>query len=285
MVKNFSCQHSPFYITMKYMTRTPIFAGSFYPNDPEELKYQINNYLESVNLDAEARKAKHVKALIVPHAGYIYSGPVAAYAYEVIKKGFCKNIYVLGLAHRHRCQGVCLADYNHWKTPLGEVSVDTKIVRRLGQNDEFTINNQAHAPEHSVEVQLPFLQEVLSRFDLVPMVVGGGCDLDLINEVASILAYTITENDLLIISTDFSHYLSYEQAVETDKKTISAIKNLSIEDIHHEDACCSVGIKILLTMAKDLDWSPILLDYRNSGDIVGNKVRVVGYSSFAFVKD
>ena len=218
------------------------------------------------------------QALIVPHAGYYYSGKVAAHAYAALQNlgSQIKRVVLLGPSHRVYLQGCALPIYQGFNTPLGDISVDQKNCRRLVDRGLARFNNAAHIQEHSLEVQLPFLQLLLDDFELLPIVVGQNSPAQvsaLLCEVAKL------ENTLLLISTDLSHFHTYEQAKQLDADTIARILNFD-PSLDGEDACGCYSVNGLLHFAKSQNWQCKLLNHANSGDINNSKHEVVGYASF-----
>lgn len=256
--------------------REPAVAGEFYSSDKNTLENSINSHL---NL-AKQGDVKNLKALVSPHAGYIYSGPVAAYGFDLLKNKNYKTIIILGPTHYVPFTGVSIANYSHYRTPLGLVKLSEKI-NELKKESFFVSNNFIHRNEHSVEVQIPFLQVVLSDFEIIPIVVGN-VDSE---EIADILIKYIDDETLIIASSDLSHYYSYGEAVNKDKNCIHSIPNLDFLEMEKCEACGKLPILILMNIAKKLDWKGKLLDYRNSGDTQGNKEKVVGYASIAFYEE
>ncbi|MBD3363413.1 AmmeMemoRadiSam system protein B [Candidatus Dojkabacteria bacterium] len=256
------------------MIRRSVFEGSFYPSNKDKLQKLIKDYLEKVD---RVEDSESIKALIVPHAGYIYSGEIAAYGYKLLEKDI-ERILILGLSHRVLVKGIALADFDTWSTPLGEVKV-ADLNKKLTLEDNFTVVNTAHAQEHSIEVQMPFLQTCLETdFEIIPMVTGQSIQY---KNVATILNKYLNRKDVFIVSSDLSHYLPYSRAKKNDKETVKKI--LKLEKIEEDDrACGKDGINILIELAKLNNWKPKLLDYRNSGDTAGDKSKVVGYASIAF---
>jgi len=247
-------------------TRSPKFASQFYPEDPLELRNYIDNYLVSASIE----KIDNLKALIVPHAGYIYSGPIAGYGYKSIKKNY-KKIILLGLSHQVPFDGLGFTDYSYFSTPLGKVKCFSP------KNINLNIQNEAHEIEHSIEVQIPFLQITQDNFNILPILTG---KIDNIDKYIEEVNEFIDENSLLIVSSDLSHYLPYDIAVDMDRNTIKKI--LSGKNIDHDEACGADGINILINIAKKNKWKSKLLDLRNSGDTASSKDQVVGYCSIAF---
>lgn len=269
--------------------RPPAFAGSFYPEDEQELKNQINQFLKEAVLPQNFVKGLRPKALISPHAGYIYSGPVAAYGYKLIKSMKYKNVIIFGPSHRMMFQNIALTNFEFWKTPLGIVQL-SPLSKKLQEESYFNSLDEVHAFEHSIEVQLPFLQTVLKDFRITPLAAGR---VDNHKEIAKVLSKHLDKDTLIVASSDLSHYLPYKEAEKIDNKTIKNILEFDT-DIDPEQACGADGIIILMELAKLLKWKAKLLDYRNSGDTAGlpdealakagDKSQVVGYASIAFYK-
>lgn len=255
------------------MTRKPAAAGMFYPKESRELKQIVHSFLKQAE---EFSFQGKLKALIVPHAGYIYSGLVAAQAYQLLQKNKhkFKKVLLLGPSHYVSFVGASIADED-FLTPLGEVQCGE--VQKFLKSGLVEIFPDAHKAEHSLEVQLPFLQETLKDFELYALVLGA------VNEakLAKHLAQFIDEETLIIASSDLSHYLPYEKAILVDNKTISKILD---GDASNLDACGRVPIKVVMALAEQLGWKPKLIDYHNSGDTAGEKDRVVGYAAMGYIK-
>ena len=255
--------------------RPPAVAGMFYPAEPGQLARDVQHYLE------EARPIDlFPKALIVPHAGYIYSGAIAASAYVSIKTiaSRIRRVVLLGPTHRVAVRGLALPGADAFDTPLGRVTIDTAAARAIAHLPQVGISPQAHALEHSLEVQLPFLQTVLSDFTLLPLAVG----MATAEEVAEVLeAVWGGDETLIVISSDLSHYLPYSTAQRIDNETAQSILELR-QPIDHDHACGGTPISGLIVAAQKHHLAPHLLDLRNSGDTAGSHAQVVGYASFAF---
>jgi len=258
--------------------RRPAVAGAFYPADSEVLSRDLAEMLEQSVADAPA--PAFPKIVIVPHAGYIYSGPVAASAYDRLcpARGIATRVVLLGPAHRVPVRGLALPGAGEFETPLGRIPIDAAAVESIRGFAQVAESPQAHALEHSLEVQLPFLQRVLGEFALVPLVVGEATA----EEVAQVLErlWGGTET-VIVISSDLSHYLSYDDARRIDGVTARAIVGLDT-GISHEQACGATPVAGALLVARRHGLTARLLDLRNSGDTAGGKARVVGYASFAF---
>ena len=259
--------------------RPPAVAGTFYPGSPRALAEAVRGYL-----DAAARQpagAAAPKAVIVPHAGYIYSGPIAASAYARIAaaRDRVARVVLLGPAHRVWLRGLAAPDAIAFATPLGEVPLDAVALERVCALPQVSRQAEAHAFEHSLEVHLPFLQSVLGAFALLPLVAGDATPA----EVAEVLevAWGGPET-LIVVSSDLSHYHSYESARRMDANTACAIEALQPGRIGHEDACGRVPIQGLLVAAQQHGLRATRLDPRNSGDTAGSRDAVVGYGAWSF---
>jgi MEMO1 family protein len=257
--------------------RPPAVAGAFYPGGAAALRQELDDLLGGV--ERFEPRFSFPKVLIVPHAGYIYSGAVAAAAYDelVPAKGVVKRVVMLGPVHRVAVNGLALPAAEAFDTPLGRVPLDRGALRQLQGLKQVGISGPAHAQEHSLEVQLPFLQKVLGAFALVPFAVGRAT----VAEVAEVIERLWGGPEtLFILSTDLSHYHDYEQARKIDDATLGRIAALST-DINHQEACGATPLNGLLEVARRKSLSIRLLSACNSGDTAGGKGRVVGYSSFA----
>ena len=256
----------------KMIVKKPNVAGAFYPADANELDSIISEYLSQ----AEKSLTK-VRGLVSPHAGYIYSGPVAAYGYKQLEGERYDTVIILGPSHHARFSGFSIPNATHYETPLGLVRISKKA-DGLRKERYFFYDERIHTKEHSVEVQIPFLQKVLRDFEIIPIVVG---DIDP-ETLAKILSKYIDDRTLVIASSDLSHYYPYEQAKSLDAFCIHSIPSLDFEGMDACEACGKIPILTLMHLAKDFGWEGKLLDYRNSGDTAGDKSRVVGYASIAF---
>ncbi len=257
--------------------RPAAVAGMFYPGDRVTLSHDIGQMLES---------AKHEslvpKAIIAPHAGYIYSGPVAASAYALLEplRHAISRVVLLGPVHRVWVRGLVLPAVNAFETPLGVVKLDEEAMAEILGLPQVEVNESAHAWEHSLEVHVPFLQTVLEAFKLVPLAVGGAGP-DEVREVLDLLWGG--PETLIVVSSDLSHYLPYGEAKRTDQATAQAILELRT-DLVGEQACGAGPINGLLLAARKRRLAPHLLDLRNSGDTAGDKAQVVGYAAVAFTE-
>ena len=260
--------------------RQPAVAGAFYHADTQTL----TDHIDSMLGDAAASTAENIapKAIIVPHAGYIYSGPVAAYAYNQLKniRDHVKRVILLGPVHRVPVRGLALPGSEVFATPLGDIPIDLDAAAAIQSLPQVVVSPEAHMPEHSLEVQLPFLQTVLGDFKLLPLAVGDATPAEVAEVINTLWGGPET---LIVISSDLSHFLPYDAAKVTDSKTVHKILNMQ-SDLSHEQACGGTPVNGLLLAARQHKLHPILLDLRNSGDTAGDKGRVVGYTSIAFTK-
>ncbi len=257
--------------------REPAVAGMFYPDDPLLLQQQLDAFLHS----QEAGMA-HPKALIVPHAGYIYSGPVAASAYRLLRsmRGQIIRVVLLGPAHRVAFTGLATTSMQYFSTPLGLVRIDRAAIDTLLALPQVQIIDEAHREEHSLEVQLPFLQTVLGdAFGLVPLVVGDADSRSVAEVIETLWGGSET---LILISSDLSHYHDYATARHLDSATSRAIEQLDPQAIDYEQACGRIPVSGLLLAARHHKLHARTLDLRNSGDTAGGRDRVVGYGAYAF---
>ncbi|MFP4182416.1 MAG: AmmeMemoRadiSam system protein B [Thiohalospira sp.] len=262
---------------MQHKVREPAVAGMFYPAEAEALRGMVDKYLEAAPAPAEAPP----KALIAPHAGLPYSGPVAATAYRTVAplRGTVKRVVLLGPSHRVPFRGLAAPDADALRTPLGDIPVDTDALAGIADLPDVGVLDAAHAAEHSLEVQLPFLQEVLGDFRIVPLVVG---DADPETVAAVLERLWGGPETLIVVSSDLSHFHDYATANRLDEATARAITTLHPERVDHDGACGFHPVRGLLTSARRHGLTGELLDRRNSGDTAGPRDQVVGYGAFAF---
>ncbi len=263
--------------------RQPAVAGLFYPGNARELATDIKQFLRDARDQMTAADAISPKALIVPHAGYIYSGSTAAKAYITLSQqaDTIKRVLLFGPAHRVHLQGLAIADVQYFRTPLGDIRIDTSAIGQLLSTTQVQVMDAAHQQEHSLEVQLPFLQTVLNDFSLVPVVIGDASA----SEVSHILELLWGGPEtLIVISSDLSHYHDYSTAQHIDRSTCEAIEHFECNPINFNQACGCIGIKGLLQAAKDHGMAVHTLGLCNSGDTSGDQQRVVGYGSWAFTQ-
>lgn len=261
----------------RLIVRRPAVAGSFYPAEADGLREAIHHAFAGAR--PSAADAPVPKAIVVPHAGYPYSGPIAASAYQRIApaRSTVRRVILLGPSHRVYFRGMAVSSALDFETPLGLVPIDGRLRDELAHLASVSVDDDPHADEHSLEVQLPFLQTVLDDFMLLPISVGDATTGD----VATVLdACWGGPETLVVISTDLSHYHPYDTATELDARTAAAIVNRRPQDIDDHGACGCRPLRGLLQVAADRDLAIEQLDLRNSGDTAGDKSRVVGYGAF-----
>jgi AmmeMemoRadiSam system protein B len=261
--------------------RPAAVAGMFYPMARRALADDVCGHLGKARAGPTAALVAP-KAIIAPHAGYVYSGPIAGSVYARLAAGrdTIRRVVLLGPTHRVAVRGLAVPSSGAFETPLGMVEVDQEAVALVRKLPQVRESDAAHEFEHSLEVQLPFLQTVLARFRIVPFAVGDATP----QEVAAVLErlWGGTET-LIVVSSDLSHYHRYAEAREKDRATADLILARS-PSLDHEQACGATPINGLLLCAKEHGLKPELLDLRNSGDTAGDKLRVVGYAAFAFTE-
>lgn len=258
--------------------REPAVAGRFYPSSPRELLSAVEGFLAA----APRRVDTSPKAVIAPHAGYVYSGPIAgsALAPWVSEADQIERVVLLGPAHRVPVRGLALPGVDEFETPLGRVPVDTELVEKVVDLPQVRVSRAAHAPEHCLEVELPFLQVLLGRFSILPLLVGDATP----DEVAEVLERVWGGAETrIVISSDLSHYLEYSQARVVDEATAEEVLALR-QPISRNQACGAGAINGLLVAALDHGLAASLLDLRSSGDTAGDHSQVVGYGAFAFAE-
>lgn len=256
---------------MKQKIRKAFCAGTWYESNPYELTEEIGLYLENVkNIN------KQVKAVIVPHAGYIYSGQVAAHSFKQIPTT-TQKIIIMGTMHHYYMKGVCALDYDYLETPLGNIKVSNDV-KELIQKGIAEFVPEADFNEHSIEIELPFLKFCLKDFEIVPLLIG---NVDS-KWLASELINYINKDTVIVVSVDLSHFYSYEEARKLDQLTIDTILKLNDKNIPDLEIDSPYAVMTLINICKSLKWKPELLQYKNSGDVTGDKSRVVGYASIIF---
>jgi hypothetical protein len=258
-------------------TRRPAVAGQFYPGQPEALRSDVQRYLDQVGTE----RSPAAKALIAPHAGYVYSGPIAASAFACWRHsvGTVRRVVLIGPAHYVGFPGVAVSSASAFATPLGEISIDRDAVSRLLELPGVRCLDEAHRPEHALEVELPFLQLTVGEFSLVPLLVGDA-EPDLVARVLEVVWNA--DSTRIVVSSDLSHYLDYRAARTLDAATAEAIRRLDGSGLGSNSACGKLAIQGLLQVAQRKGLSASVLDLRNSGDTAGSRDRVVGYGAFAF---
>ena len=263
------------------LIRQPAVAGAFYPGQRLALTTDLRAMLDAVP-PGLASALPVPKAIIVPHAGYVYSGSTAALAYARLApaRKTIRRVVLLGPVHRVPVRGLALPGVDAFATPLGDIAIDAQAVAAIAGLRQVVVSPQAHALEHSLEVQLPFLQSVLDDFKLVPLAVGDATPA----EVAQVLEVLWGGPEtLLVISSDLSHFLPYAQAQAVDDETVHRMLALDA-CLSHRQACGGTPVNGLLLAARQHQLAPQLLGLCNSGDTAGDRNRVVGYASIAFVE-
>ena len=257
--------------------RKAAVAGTFYPNDASELQACLDTLMHQTGVDI-----KHPKAIIAPHAGYIYSGPVAASIYGCfIEPALPINrVVLLGPAHSVAFHGIAASSADFFTTPLGKIAVDHDSLQPIIEHELVKYFDLAHDQEHCLEVQLPFLQRLFNgNFKIIPLVVGDTNPSHVAKVLRALWGGPAT---LIVISSDLSHYHDYATAKRLDQQTTQSIEQFHEEELDYESACGRLPIQGLLKVAKELDMQCKTLDLRNSGDTAGSHDRVVGYGAYAF---
>jgi AmmeMemoRadiSam system protein B len=260
--------------------RQPAVSGQFYPGNSDVLRKDIQKYVDEATLPEDLGT---VRAVVAPHAGYIYSGPTAGYAFKALTTLPRKpwTVYLLGPAHRVPFRGVALGEFSAFQTPLGDAPIAVEQVEEmLSRSPLYSRAPDAHVPEHCLEVEVPFLQMTLPDFRLVPMLFG---DVDP-REVGAELAEHISEDDLVVVSSDLSHFFPYDRARRLDTSLLDAVLAGDEMGVLRGEACGKAPVAALMTVARHRGWQPHLLDYRTSGDTAGDKWQVVGYGAIAYTE-
>ena len=257
--------------------RKPAVAGLFYPADADEL----SDLVDALLADAPGASAPPPKAVIAPHAGYIYSGPVAACAYARLApvRKRIRRVLLLGPAHRVAFRGLACPSAESFETPLGRIALDRAALGAIADLPGVVSRDDAHAEEHSLEVHLPFLQTLFHDFTLVPLVVGDAPAAQVAAVIERLWGGTETA---IVVSSDLSHYRSYDVAQRLDRATSRAIEGLRYEDIGYDDACGRAPVGGLLHAARARGLTAHTIDLRNSGDTAGPRDQVVGYGAYVF---
>ncbi|WP_017941634.1 MULTISPECIES: AmmeMemoRadiSam system protein B [unclassified Thioalkalivibrio] len=263
-------------MTTQARVREPAIAGQFYPADPDELRATVTRLLDAVS---PVSGAAPPKALIAPHAGYPYSGPVAASAYARIRPlaGRIRRVVLLGPSHRVPFRGIATTTATAYRGPLGDVPVDHEALERIADLPGVQALDIAHGPEHSLEAHLPFLQVALGPFDLVPLVVGDASPGQVANVLDRLWGGPET---LIVVSSDLSHFHDYATASRLDTATTRAIERLDEHALGPEQACGCRPLAGLLRLARQRGLAITTLDQRNSGDTAGPRDQVVGYGAW-----
>ena len=254
--------------------RRPAVAGLFYASDAQALRAEVQGLLAAAKGEGSVPKA-----IIAPHAGYIYSGPVAASAYARLMpaRGKVSRVVLLGPAHRVGFRGIAAVESSYFDTPLGRIPVDAEALAMIATLPQVRSFDEAHRQEHSLEVHLPFLQEVLGEFALIPLCVGDAQPKDVAEVLERLWGGPET---LIVISSDLSHYHDYDTARQRDAATSRAIEELRYENIGYDDACGRNPVSGLLYYARAHGRTMKAIDLRNSGDTAGSREQVVGYGAY-----
>lgn len=247
-------------------------AGTWYSASKLDLNKAVESYLKN----ADKKVDKKINGLIVPHAGYEYSGQVAAYGFKQLNNDY-KTVILMAPSHHVRFDGAAVLNVSYFKTPLGKVKVSKKVEKLLKEDSIYEMP-EVYAEEHSLEIQLPFLQKTLSNFELVPLITG---DVNP-SELAKTLEKYIDDKTLIIASSDLSHYHSYNEAVRLDNECVKNIEEINVEKVGNCEMCGVMPVLVLMNIAKNLNWKSQIIKYENSGDVTGDKSKVVGYSSIVF---
>ena len=262
--------------------RMPVWAGKFYPATQSELKQIIETLTQKAKkTTVKIPPNKELKAIILPHAGYIYSGFAAAHASHVLSENQFNKVILLGPDHRIGFRNCAISNVKGYQTPLGFIRLHEDTKTLLKKSNLFQYIQKFDEVEHSLEVILPFLQYYLKKFELVPIIMGRTSE---INNIADAIEPLLDSDTLLVVSSDLSHFLPYSEAVAKDKETIDIILNYKPEELKKREncACGKTPILILMEIARRHEWQPVLLNYSNSGDTAGDRSKVVGYSAIAY---
>jgi AmmeMemoRadiSam system protein B len=258
--------------------RPAAVAGTFYPAQPEQLEGLVKDLLAAVSLNSAPGPAR---AIIVPHAGYAYSGPTAAAGFSVLRYGQAewrpRRVVIIGPAHYLSFSGIAAPSATAFRTPLGDLPVDHDAIDSVASLPQVLIADEPHSPEHSLEVELPFVRVVFGAIPIVPLLIGR----IRAEQVAEVLARLWDPYTLVIVSTDLSHYLDYDEARRRDAATATAIENLDDDSISEQDACGATALCGLLLEARRRAMKIERVDLRNSGDTGGGRRQVVGYGAWA----
>ncbi len=257
--------------------KSPAVAGSFYPSDAQQLLSNINYFYQNNRQDYNIA----TRAIIVPHAGYYYSGQIASEGFQYLKKSV-KNIFIFAPAHHVGFEGMALSSFDSWQTPLGEIPVNQEINKELEKRFHCAFNDYAFEKEHAVEVQVPFIQAYFDSVKIIPVLIG---DAKPEKIVAIIENYWDDVSNGFVFSSDLSHFLESTDAKKIDKITAQMIETLEVSSFQHQQACGALGILGLVEFAKNRGFSLIRINMKNSGDVSGDKDSVVGYGSWFLYED
>ncbi|MFN4228080.1 MAG: AmmeMemoRadiSam system protein B [Candidatus Ratteibacteria bacterium] len=271
--------------------RKSAFSGSFYPSKKEELKSLLDKFFKNVNYKEKIEKEKII-GVIAPHAGYIYSGQVAAYSFKLLEGMNIKTVILIGRSHHSYFKGAIIDDRDGWETPFGKVEIDKDIFEKLYKKKNFSVNKTLIDYEHSLEVEIPFLQYVLKNFKIFPILVGDASKENT-DSIANDLYDVIKERKdwIIVVSTDLSHYYPYDLAKQKDLLLLETLKSKNINLIYSYlsakkiEMCGDAALFILLKIAEKYpDYEIKILNYANSGDTSGKKSEVVGYGSAVLLR-
>lgn len=254
------------------VVREPVFAGTWYPGSSEELNTVVQGFLQKAD---RVNLAGKVHAVIVPHAGYAFSGQVAANSFKQLDD--YRTVIVLGTSHHYPLQGADIPNYTDFRTPLGDIKLSSKT-KELMKDPMFVSIPEADSQEHSIEIELPFLQKTLSDFELVPIIVGNVNPEKFKTAIDNI----IDDKTLIVVSVDMSHYHPYADTVKLDNASINSILALDAGSIFSDEIDSPWAVASVILLAKEHGWTPHLIKYANSGDVTGDKTQVVGYSAIVF---
>lgn len=261
--------------------RPPAVAGLFYPERPQALGDAVAAYLaEAMAAPVAGPAGPPPKVLVVPHAGYVYSAPVAARAYALLaaSRDVIERVVLIGPAHRVYLEGLAVTGADTWATPLGQVPIDVHAREMVLTHPSVAVDDNAHAPEHCLEVQLPFLQEVLGDFAILPLLAGRVAP----EVVADVLELVWGDDEtVIVVSTDLSHYHDHRTAQRLDRRTASAVVASDVAAIDGADACGAAALRGAMVAGARHGLVTSLLDLRTSGDTAGPRDRVVGYGAFS----
>lgn len=265
------------------MIRNPVVAGGFYPGSQKVLEEQVKAFLENVEME---KKFDDILGIISPHAGYVYSGQCAAYGFKALQQKDFETAVIIAPSHRFGNFTYSVGDFDAYVTPLGRINVNKQLTQRLLKFDEFDFFQHAHNSEHSLEVQLPFLQIINQKAQIVPVLIGNQ-SVENSRNLAKILAGIFSDKlatTVFIISSDLSHYYDSDTAAKMDLELASKIETMQIDKVeklfteHRAEACGFGGILTLLYLAKDLHYTQVKnLKYTHSGEVSGDFKQVVGY--------
>ena len=260
------------------MRREMSVSATFYPSETDELKRYFNHF-ESIYAEQLSINDVKARAIIVPHAGYVYSGFTASIAYRLLAKSGVKKFVVIGPSHRIGFNGVSIGDFESYDTPFGELIQDENLYRKLKEKFSLKFIQEAHA-EHSTEVQFPFIKYYIEDAYILELVYS---DADA-TEISKLINYILSDEEYgVIISTDLSHFYTQDEALNLDSICLDALKHLDLNKLHSGcEACGIIGVEAMMLSAKELSLEPNILDYRTSADASNDKARVVGYMSAYF---